>query len=91
MQQFLFVFRAGVYSRRGEESGSEEVRGPGRGPLGGVREAGGRPGDGQTNILDHQAVRTIVTRMGYLGAALWVAEHRHEYSEGLFCGFVAAE
>jgi hypothetical protein len=29
--------------------------------------------------------------MGYPEAALWVDEHRHEYSEGLFRGFVAEE
>lgn len=46
---------------------------------------------GQTIMLDHQAVHSIATRMGYPEAALWVDEHRHDYSEGLFPGFVAAE
>jgi hypothetical protein len=46
---------------------------------------------GQTNMLVHQAVHSIATRMGYPEAALWVGEHRQEYSEGLFRGFVAAE
>jgi hypothetical protein len=46
---------------------------------------------GQTNMLDHQAVQAVATRMGYPEVALWVGEHRHEYSEGLFRGFVAAE
>jgi hypothetical protein len=46
---------------------------------------------GETNMQDHQAVKVIAARMGYPEAALWVDEHRHEYSEGLFRGFVAAE
>ena len=46
---------------------------------------------GETNMQNHQAVQDIATRMGYPEAALWVGEHRHEYSEGLFRGFVAAE
>jgi hypothetical protein len=50
-----------------------------------VRKAGG------TNVLDHQAVQDIATRMGYPETALWVHEHRHEYSEGIFRGFMAAE
>ena len=29
--------------------------------------------------------------MGYHETALWIREHRHEYSEGLFRGFVAGE
>ncbi len=44
---------------------------------------------GQASMLDHQAVQTIATRIGYPEAALWVREHQHEYSEGLFRGFVA--
>ena len=46
---------------------------------------------GEINMLDHQGVRSIATRLGYPEAALWVNEHRHEYSEGVFRGFVAAE
>ncbi len=46
---------------------------------------------GEINMLDHQAVRSIATRLGYHEAAQWVAEHRHEYSDGVFHGFVAAE
>ena len=53
--------------------------------LGAVQESG------QTNMLDYQTVRAVATRMGYSEAALWVREHRHEYSEGIFRGFVAAE
>ena len=53
--------------------------------LGAVQESG------QTNMLNYQAVRSIATRIGYPEAALWVDEHRHEYSEGLFRGFVATE
>ncbi len=46
---------------------------------------------GRTSMLDHQAVQVIATRIGYPEAALWVREHQHEYSEGLFRGFVAAQ
>lgn len=53
--------------------------------LGAVQESG------QTNMLDYQTVRSVATRMGYPEAALWVHEHQHEYSEGIFRGFVAAE
>ena len=45
----------------------------------------------ETNMLDYQAVQDIATRMGYPETALWVREHRHEYSEGIFRGFVTAE
>ncbi len=53
--------------------------------LGAVQESG------QTNMLDYQAVQDIATRMGYPEAAQWVREHQHEYSEGIFRGFVTAE
>ena len=53
--------------------------------LGAVQELG------EINMLDHQAVRTVAIRMGYPEATLWVDEHRHEYSEGVFRGFVATE
>ena len=46
---------------------------------------------GETNMQDHQAVEVIAARMGYPETAQWVHEHRHEYSEGLFRGFVAEE
>jgi hypothetical protein len=53
--------------------------------LGAVQESG------QTNMLDYQAVRAVAIRMGYPEAALWVREHQHEYSEGIFRGFVTTE
>ena len=46
---------------------------------------------GETNMQDHQAVQDIAIRMGYPETAQWVHEHQHEYSEGLFRGFVAEE
>ena len=46
---------------------------------------------GETNMQDHQAVQDIAIRMGYPETAQWVHEHQHEYSEGVFRGFVAAE
>jgi hypothetical protein len=45
----------------------------------------------ETNMLDYQAVQDIAIRMGYPETALWVREHRHEYSEGMFRGFLSTE
>ena len=45
----------------------------------------------ETNMQDHQAVEVVAIRMGYPQTALWVREHQHEYSEGLFRGFVTIE
>ena len=53
--------------------------------LGAVQESG------RTNMLDYQAVQDIAVRMGYPETALWVREHRHEYSEGIFRGFLSTE
>jgi hypothetical protein len=36
-------------------------------------------------------VEALASRRCYLEAAQWVDEHWHQYSEGLFRGFVAAE
>jgi Domain of unknown function (DUF5049) len=46
---------------------------------------------GETNMLDYQAVQDIAIRMGYPETAQWVHEHRHEYSEGIFRGFLSTE
>jgi transposase-like protein len=46
---------------------------------------------GETSMQDHQAVQEIAARLGYPETALWVREHRHEYLEGTFRGFVIAE
>jgi hypothetical protein len=45
----------------------------------------------EASMENDQAVRDIATRMGDLETARWLEEHRHEYHEGLFRGFVAAE
>ena len=45
----------------------------------------------ETNMLDYQAVQDIAIRMGYPETALWVGEHRHEYCEGIFRGFLSTE
>jgi hypothetical protein len=45
----------------------------------------------ETSMLDHQAVRYFLHRLGYPETALWVREHRHEYLEGVSHGFVVAE
>jgi hypothetical protein len=36
-------------------------------------------------------VQDIATRIGCPEAAAWIEDHQHEYSEGLFRGFVAPE
>jgi hypothetical protein len=46
---------------------------------------------GETNMQDHQRVEAIAARLGYRETAQWIHEHPHEYSEGLFRGFVATE
>jgi transposase-like protein len=46
---------------------------------------------GETSMQDHQAVQEIAARLGYPETARWVREHRHEYLEGTFRGFVVAE
>ena len=43
---------------------------------------------GETSMTDISKVQYIATRLGYPEAASWLEEHRHEYSEGLFRGFV---
>jgi hypothetical protein len=40
---------------------------------------------------DNQAVEVIAARLGYLETAQWVHKHPHDYSEGLFRGFMAEE
>jgi hypothetical protein len=46
---------------------------------------------GETNMQDHQRVEAIAARLGYPETAQWIYEHPHEYSEGLFRGFVTTE
>ena len=46
---------------------------------------------GETSMTDCRAVQEVATRLGYPEAAQWVREHQHEYLEGIFRGFVAAE
>ena len=43
---------------------------------------------GETPMTDVPKVQYIAARLGYPEAASWLEEHRHEYSEGLFRGFV---
>jgi Domain of unknown function (DUF5049) len=50
-----------------------------------VRESGDIP------MTDIPKVRYIAARLGYPETASWLKEHQHEYSEGLFRGFVTAE
>jgi hypothetical protein len=48
-------------------------------------------GSREASMEDHRAVRDIAARMGRSETAAWVEEHRDEYREGLFRGFIAAE
>ena len=43
------------------------------------------------NMADHKAVQDIADRVGHSETAAWIEEHQHEYSKGLFLGFIAAE
>ena len=45
---------------------------------------------GQTDMQYSSKVQALAARMGYPETAMWIREHRHEYSEGIFRGFVAA-
>ena len=46
---------------------------------------------GETPMTDIWKVRSTAARLGYPEAVSWLEEHQHEYSEGLFRGFVTAE
>ena len=46
---------------------------------------------GRTNMLDRNAVIAIAMDMGFVDTAFWVDEHRREYAQGIFQGFVAEE
>ena len=46
---------------------------------------------GETPMTDIPKVQYIAARLGYPEAESWLDEHQHEYSEGLFRGFVATE
>ncbi len=45
----------------------------------------------ETNMLDYLGGALYCDLHGFPEAGLWVDEHRHEYFEGLFRGFVTAE
>ena len=44
---------------------------------------------GETPMTDLAKVQYLAARLGYREAASWLKEHPHEYSEGLFRGFVS--
>lgn len=44
---------------------------------------------GETNMLDCAKVQVMAAHMDYPETVLWIQEHRREYSEGIFRGFVA--
>ena len=46
---------------------------------------------GETNMQDAKKVQAIAARLGYAEVVAWIEEYPHEYQEGLFRGFVAAE
>ena len=43
---------------------------------------------GETNLQDHSKVKAIAIRLGYPETADWIEEHPHDYTEGVFRGFV---
>ena len=48
-----------------------------------VRESGET-----NNMADQQAVQAIAARLGYPETAEWIEDHPHDYTEGVFRGFV---
>jgi hypothetical protein len=46
---------------------------------------------GETHMQDSRKVQAIATRLGYPEVVVWIETHPHEYQEGIFRGFVAAE
>ena len=45
----------------------------------------------KVNMADYEAVQYIAARVGHSETASWIEGHRHDYSKGLFLGFVAAK
>ena len=45
----------------------------------------------QASMEDPQAVQELASRIGHAETANWIREHQHEYSEGVYRGFAAAE
>ena len=46
---------------------------------------------GATNMLDRNTVIQLCGDMGFYEAAVWIQEHKCEYSHGIFEGFQAAD
>ena len=46
---------------------------------------------GETNLQDAKKVQAIAARLGYPEVVVWIEKHPHEYQEGMYRGFVAAE
>jgi hypothetical protein len=71
--------------RRVPNEGAEPVRVPAKvlSAIEAVRDSGA------TNMLDRNRVIEIARAFGCDEAADWIEEHRSEYAEGIFRGFVA--
>jgi hypothetical protein len=41
-----------------------------------------------TNMQDRSGVKAEAARLGYPETAAWIEEHPHDYTEGVFRGFV---
>lgn len=41
------------------------------------------------NMVDPQVVQGLAARLGYPETAEWIEDHPHDYSEGVFRGFVS--
>jgi hypothetical protein len=43
---------------------------------------------GETNMQDPRVVQAEAARLGYPETVEWIEDHPHEYTEGVFRGFV---
>jgi len=43
---------------------------------------------GEANMQDRRVVQAEAARLGYPEAVEWIEDHPHEYTEGVFRGFV---
>ena len=41
-----------------------------------------------TNMQDRSEVKAMAAHLGYPETAAWIEEHPHDYTEGVFRGFV---
>lgn len=44
----------------------------------------------QTNMQDRSVVQAVAAHLGYPETVAWIEDHPHDYTEGVFRGFVAS-